>query len=210
MHAATNMSLADALDAVLRGRRSIRSYEDRPVPPDVVERVLDAARHAPSPHRSVPWRFAVLVGADAKTRLAAAMGDRWRADLTRDGVPSEGVEAEVEKSRRRLTLAPVVLVGCLYLDPLDEYPDPARQQAETYMAAHSLGAALQNVMLAAHANGLASCWMCAPVFCPEVVRDAVGLDNALIPHALITLGYASKPPPARERPSLDDIVALRA
>ena len=210
MNAIAIPELAGALDAVLRGRRSIRSYEDRPVPPDVLERVLDAARHAPSPHQSVPWRFAVLVGPDAKDRLAQAMGERWRADLAGDGVPPEQVEAEVAKSHRRLTRAPVVLVGCLYLDPLDEYPDPARQRAEEFMAAHSLGTALQNVMLSAHANGLASCWMCAPVFCPEVVRDAVGLERALIPHALITLGYAAKAPAARERPSLDDIIALRA
>ena len=202
--------LADTLDAVLRGRRSIRSYEDRPVPADLLERVLDAARHAPSPHHSVPWRFAVLVGSEAKARLAEAMGERWRADLTGDGVPADQIEAEVAKSHRRLTRAPVVLVGCLYLDPLDEYPDPARRRAEELMAAHSLGTALQNVMLAAHANGLASCWMCAPVFCPEVVRDAVGLDRALIPHALITLGYAAKAPPDRERSPLDRIIALRA
>ena len=210
MNAISMPDLADALDAVLRGRRSIRSYEERPVPPDVLERVLDAARHAPSPHHSVPWRFAVLVGQDAKEQLAVAMGERWRADLAGGGVPPEQVEAEVAKSHRRLTRAPVVLVGCLYLDPLDEYPDPARRRAEELMAAHSLGTALQNVMLAAHANGLASCWMCAPVFCPEVVRDAVGLDDALIPHALITLGYAAKAPPARERPTLEQIVALRA
>ena len=209
MDTVTTVDLAGAFDEVVRGRRSIRSYTDQPIPAALLERVLDAARHAPSPHRSVPWRFAVLVGADAKERLALAMADRWRADLAEDGVPAEQVEAEVAKSHRRLTRAPVVLVGCLYLEPLDEYPDPARQQAEAYMAAHSLGTALQNVMLAAHANGLASCWMCAPVFCPEVVRDALGLDEALIPHALITLGYAARPPASRERPSLDEIVALR-
>jgi nitroreductase len=127
-----------------------------------------------------------------------------------DGLGAAEIEVELEKSHRRLTASPIVLVGSVYPEPLDEYPDAARQQAETLMAAHSLGAALQNVMLAAHANGLASCWMCAPVFCPEVVRDAVGLERALIPHALITLGYAAKAPPERERPALDEIVALRA
>jgi F420 biosynthesis protein FbiB-like protein len=204
------IELADALETTLRGRRSIRSYEDRPVPAALVDRVMDAARHAPSPHHSVPWRFAVLTRAGSKERLAAAMGAQWRADLARDRLPVEEIEREVAKSHRRLTRAPVVVVGSLYLEPLDEYPDPARQQAETYMAAHSLGAALQNIMLAAHANGLASCWMCAPVFCPEVVRDALGLPAEQIPHALLTIGYAAKPPPARERPPLDEIVTLRA
>ncbi len=206
----TSSSLADAIDAVLRGRHSIRSYREEPVPPDVLERVLGAACHAPSPHHSFPWRLAVLTGPEAKGRLSDAMADRWRADLSSDGVPAANIEEEIAKSRRRLTLSPVVIVGSVYHEPLDEYPDAARQHAETLMAAHSLGAALQNVMLAAHANGLASCWMCAPVFCSEVVRDALGLDAGLIPHAIVTMGYPLQPPRDRPRPDLDQIVALRA
>jgi coenzyme F420-0:L-glutamate ligase/coenzyme F420-1:gamma-L-glutamate ligase len=202
--------LASALDTALRGRRSIRSYEDRPVPESLVREVMDAARHAPSPHHSVPWRFAVLTGIEVRTRLAEAMGERWREDLAADGLPPEGIEAEVGKSRRRLLQAPLIVVGSLYLEPLDSYPDPHRQQAETLMAAHSLGAALQNLMLAAHARGLASCWMCAPVFCPEVVRDALHLGPELIPHALLTIGYGARPPPERERPGIEQIVTLWA
>jgi F420 biosynthesis protein FbiB-like protein len=207
---ATLPALADAVDAALRGRRSIRSYREEPVPADVLERVLGAACHAPSPHHSFPWRLAVLTGPEAKSRLSDAMADRWRTDLTGDGVPVANIEEEIGKSRRRLTLSPVVIVGSVYHEPLDEYPDVARQQAETLMAAHSLGAALQNVMLAAHANGLASCWMCAPVFCSEVVRDSLGLNAALIPHAIVTIGYPLQPPRDRPRPDLDQIVALRA
>jgi F420 biosynthesis protein FbiB-like protein len=202
--------LADALDSVLAGRRSIRTYDERPVPPELLERVLLAAAQAPSPHHSVPWRLAVLTGSAAKTALADAMGAKWRADLQADGLGDAEIVVELEKSHRRLTASPVVLVGSVYPGILDEYPDPARQEAETLMAAHSLGAALQNVMLAAHANGLASCWMCAPVFCSDVVRDALGLPNHLIPHAIVTLGYPARPPRARERPSLNQIVVLRA
>ena len=151
----------------------------------------------------------MLTGAEARTRLADAMGDRWRRDLARDGLSEEEIEQEVAKSHRRLTRAPVIVVGSLYLEPLDSYPDPARQQAEMFMAGHSLGAALQNIMLAAHVRGLASCWMCAPVFCPDVVRDALGLPAELIPHALLTIGYGARPPPERERPRLDEIVTYR-
>jgi coenzyme F420-0:L-glutamate ligase / coenzyme F420-1:gamma-L-glutamate ligase len=202
--------LADTLDAVLAGRRSIRTYDERPVPVELLERVLLAAAQAPSPHHSVPWRLAVLTGSAAKAALADAMGAKWRADLEADGLGAAEIAVELEKSHRRLTASPVVLVGSVYPEILDEYPDAARQEAETLMAAHSLGAALQNVMLAAHANGLASCWMCAPVFCSDVVRDALGLPNDLIPHAIVTIGYPVQPPRPRERPSLDQIVVLRA
>ena len=202
--------LADALDAVLAGRRSIRTYEDRAVPAELLERVLAGAAQAPSPHHSMPWRLAVLTGPEAKSALADAMGAKWRADLLGDGLGAEEIEVELEKSQRRLTASPVVVVGSVYHELLDEYPDEARQQAETLMAAHSLGAALQNVMLVAHANGLASCWMCAPVFCSDVVRDALGLPDHLTPHAIVTIGYPARPPRARERPSVDQIVVLRA
>ncbi len=198
------------MDAALAGRRSIRSYQDRPIPDAVLREVVAAARYAPSPHHSVPWRFAVVTKVESKERLAASMGARWRQDLAADSLSRETIEEEVAKSRRRLTRAPALVIGSLYLQPLDTYPDPSRQQAETYMAAHSLGAALQNIMLAAHARGLASCWMCAPVFCPEVVRDALGLPSELIPHALLTIGYPAKPPPSRERPDVDGIVTLWA
>ncbi len=204
------IELANAVDDALRGRRSIRSYEPREVPPPLVDAIMDAARHAPSPHHSVPWRFAVLTGGKAKQRLATAMGGRWRADLAGDSRDQSEIEEEVRKSHRRLTGAPVVIVGNLYLQPLDDYPDPDRRQAEQFMAAHSLGAALQNIMLAAHARGLASCWMCAPVFCPEIVRDALGLPETLIPHALLTVGYPARPPVQRERPPLEAIITLRA
>jgi F420 biosynthesis protein FbiB-like protein len=202
--------LADTLDAVLAGRRSIRTYDGRPVPPDVLERVVGAACQAPSPHHSIPWRLAILTGHEAKSALSDAMAERWRTDLTGDGLGAAEIEVELAKSRRRLVESPVVLVGSVYPEQLDEYPDPARQTAETLMASHSLGAALQNVMLAAHANGLASCWMCAPVFCSDVVRAALGLPDYLIPHAIVTIGYAARPPRERVRPTVDQIVALRA
>jgi hypothetical protein len=52
--------------------------------------------------------------------------------------------------------------------------------------------------------------MCAPLFCPEVVVEALGLDPALIPHALITLGYAAKDPVRRPRRPLADLIVLDA
>ncbi|MBA2442192.1 MAG: TIGR03668 family PPOX class F420-dependent oxidoreductase, partial [Rubrobacter sp.] len=63
----------EALDAVL-GRRSVRRYLDREVPEEIVDRVLDAARWAPSPHGRQPWRFAVLTSPESRERLSDAMG----------------------------------------------------------------------------------------------------------------------------------------
>lgn len=194
----------------IRGRRSVRSYLDKPVPDAAVDRVLEAARWAPSPHGRQPWRFAVIRKERTRHRLADAMGGEWRANLEMDGQDAAVVERRLEGSRRRLLDAPVLVLLCLYTGDLDHYPDAARQANETTMAVQSLGAAAQNALLAAYDLGLDAGWMCAPLFCPERVVEALGLDPALVPHALLTLGYADGDPPKRRgRRPLEELVVLR-
>jgi coenzyme F420-0:L-glutamate ligase/coenzyme F420-1:gamma-L-glutamate ligase len=197
------------LDAV-RGRRSVRRYLPKEIPEELVNEVLEAGRWAPSPHGSQPWRFAVITQEQTKERLAAAMGEEWRANLEMDGQSPEVVEKRLEGSRRRLLDAPVLVLLSLYLENLDVYPDDDRQESETTMAVQSLGAAAQNTLLAAYDLGLDSGWMCAPLFCPSKVVEALGLDPKLIPHALLTLGYAEGDPPKRRgRRPLDDLIVYR-
>ncbi len=201
---------AEPLMDALLGRRSVRRYLNREVPEEAVERVLEATRWAPSPHGSQPWRFAVLTREESKTRLAESMGEEWRANLEMDGQSAEVVGKRLESSRKRLLDAPVLVLLCLYLEDLDVYPDAERQQSETMMAVQSLGAAAQNTLLAAYSLGLDAGWMCAPLFCPEKVTAALGLDPRFIPHALLTLGYTEGDPPKRRgRKPLDELVVYR-
>ena len=60
------------------------------------------------------------------------------------------------------------------------------------MATQSVAMAVQNLVLTAHALGLGACWMCAPLFVPETVRDILKLDAAWEPQALITVGYPAE------------------
>ena len=191
---------------IIRGRRSVRRYQDRPVPRELIEEILEAARWAPSPHGRQPWRFAVLTRDAPKRALAAAMGDEWRRQLALDGQVPEVIETRFAKSRERIIRAPTIIIPCLYLADLDVYPDAARSAAEMTMAIQSLGCAVQNMLLMAYSLGLDGGWMCAPLFCPEVVVAALDLDAALIPHALITLGYAAADPVRRERLPLDRLI----
>lgn len=194
----------------IRERRSVRRYLPKAVPESAVNAVLEAARWAPSPHGRQPWRFAILTKDETKTRLADAMGEEWRSNLQMDGQDVEIVEKRLEGSRRRLLDAPALLLLCLYLEDLDAYPDPERQRNETTMAVQSLGAAAQNALLTAYDQGLDAGWMCAPLFVPQKVSEALGLDSKLIPHALLTLGYAEGDPPKRRlRRPLDDLIVYR-
>jgi PPOX class probable F420-dependent enzyme len=194
----------------IRGRRSVRRYLSKEVPEEILDQVLEAARWAPSPHGRQPWRFAVIRREETKENLADAMGEEWRTNLEMDGQGAEVVERRLEGSRRRLLDAPVLVLLSLYLEDLDVYPDAERQRGETTMAVQSLGAAAQNALLAAYDLGLDAGWMCAPLFCPERVVEALGLDPRLIPHALLTVGYAAGDPPKRRgRLPLDELVVYR-
>ena len=123
-----------------------------------------------------------------------------------DGQDEVIVNIRLEKSRQRMLHAPALIIPCLYLEDLDRYPDERRQADETTMAIQSLGAAIQNMLLVAYDLGLDTGWMCAPLFCPEVVCEALDLDARLIPHALISVGYAAADPKRRERLPLSSLV----
>jgi coenzyme F420-0:L-glutamate ligase / coenzyme F420-1:gamma-L-glutamate ligase len=196
----------DTLAALLQSRRSVRKYQARPVSRELIEQVLEAARWAPSPHGKQPWRFVVLTRREVKLQLADRMGDTWRQNLEMDRQDTEIVNVRLEKSRERILNAPVIIIACLYLEDLDRYPDEKRQADETIMAIQSIGAAIQNMLLMAYDMGLDTGWMCAPLFCPEVVCEALDLDKRLIPHALVTMGYAAADPKRRERLPLSSLI----
>lgn len=186
--------------AFVEARRSIRSFTGAAVPRPVLDDLVAAACLAPAPHHSRPWRFVVIDTPEGKAALAAGMGARWRTDLTGDGVPEPRIEALVEASRDKLTTAPALVLGCLTWSGLDHYPDESRRRAEWGMALLSLGAAVENLMLTATDAGLASCWVAAPIFCPDAARDALALPDEWSPTALVLLGHPAPDSTPRARP----------
>jgi F420 biosynthesis protein FbiB-like protein len=120
------------------------------------------------------------------------MGERLRQDRTADGDPAEDIEGDVARSYARITGAPVVIVVCLSLVEMDTYPDPRRSHHEWVMAVQSVSMAAQNLWLAAHSQGLAMCWLCAPLFVPKLVRETLDLPSDWEPLGLMTLGYAAE------------------
>jgi F420 biosynthesis protein FbiB-like protein len=186
------MSTTETLLQLIHTRRSIRQFEPRPVPRSLIERLVEAACWAPSAHNRQPWRFVVLDEEGRKRQLAEAMGARLTDDLRADGLEEVQIARDVARSRRRLTGAPVLLLVCLSMQDMDRYPDPVRQQYERLMAAQSVAMAAQNLLLVAHAEGLGACWLCAPLFCPDVVRETLSLPEAFEPQGVIALGYPAE------------------
>lgn len=198
----------DAL-AVLMRRQTIRRFRAERVPPEAVLRLVDAAAQAPSAHNRQPWRFCLVQEQAAKGVLADTMGRRLRADREHDGANLAAIDADVQRSRARIVEAPLVVVVCLTMAEMDRYPDPKRTQAEHRMAVQSTAMAGQNLLLAAEAQGLGACWMCAPLFCPDEVRSALALAHDWEPQGLILVGHPAQPGRGRPRRPRQEIVVFR-
>jgi coenzyme F420-0:L-glutamate ligase/coenzyme F420-1:gamma-L-glutamate ligase len=206
------MSVPSAgVPAFVEARRSIRAFRPTPVPRDVLDAAITAACLAPAPHHSRPWRFVVVDTDTGRADLARGMGERWRRDLAGDGVARARVDQLVAASHEKIERAPAVVLGCLTWDGLDRYPDEKRQRAEWGMALLSLGAAVENLMLTIADAGLASCWVAAPIFCPEEARDALALPSEWLPNAMVLVGFPDPSYAGRPRPPvpLEDLRARR-
>lgn len=149
---------------LIRTRRSIRSYDvSRPVPQAVLERVLDAARVAPSACNLQPWHFIVVTDDVQRRKLQAAYRHEW------------------------FWTAPCIVVGCV--DPGVAW---VRRDGKSY-AEVDLTIAMDHLVLAAHAEGLGTCWIAA--FRDAEAKSALGVPDGVTVVAMTPLGYPASPAP---------------
>lgn len=199
------------VEEAIVSRRSVRRFAPRYVPADIVRDLVALASQAPAPHGSQPWRFVHIASPEAKDALSDAMADAWRADLEREGQTVHTIHKLLARSRRQLDEAPILLLACLSLENARPWPDELRRRAERDMFLQSLGAALQNLLLAAHDRGLAGYLKGAPLFCPEAVAQALDLPPDWQPAFLVLLGYPAQglEPPPRPAIRIDDFIVHR-
>lgn len=190
-------------------RKSIRQFEDRAVPLELVRRVLATACRAPSAHNRQPWRFVVLTDRAVRAQLVEAMSAQFRADLEADGLPPETVDSLVERGRRRLLDPPLAILLCLTTEDMDVYPDDKRRTAERMMAVQSTALAGGHLLLAAQAEGLGACWVCAPLFVPDLVRRELDLPPAWEAQGVLIMGYPAEPVRDRSRRPVDEVTIWR-
>ena len=189
----------------LRTRRSIRRFDAKPVPDSVIQNILATATFAPSAHNRQPWRFVVLTDPSVKQALAEAMATDFERDLRRDGLADEKIQAQIKRSKERITSAPVAILLCLDMSEMDTYRDQKRQQAERTMAVQSVAAAGIQLLLAVHAEGLGGVWACWPLFAQETICRVMSLPEAWEPQGMFFIGYPEVIPEPREKKSLEEI-----
>ncbi len=191
---------------VVPARRTVRSFSPAPVDLAAVHRAVAVAATAPAPHHTIPWRFVLVV--ERRERLLDAMRQQWRADLTADGFD----EARITRRLARgdvLRAAPVIVVAGVVLDGAHAYPDERRQQAEREMFVASAGAGIENLLVALTAEGLAGAWVSSTMFCRDVVRTVLELDDSVDPMGAIAIGHAAADPPPQPQLDLAQILLER-
>lgn len=139
-----------------------------------------------------------MTGVSAKLQLADAMAEDFERDLIRDGVAHEKIQAQIKRSKDRMSSAPLAIVLCLDMSEMDSYPDEKRQQAERTMAVQSVAAAGLQLLLAAHAEGLGGVWICAPLFAQKTIKKTLNLPENWEPQAMFYVGYPDELPKSKE------------
>jgi nicotinate-nucleotide--dimethylbenzimidazole phosphoribosyltransferase len=181
---------AGGLYAVVAARRDVRRYRPDPVPDDVLRRVLAAGHAAPSVGHSQPWRFVVVRDAALRDR-AAVLTDRERL--------RQAAQLEPDAARRLLDLqlegvreAPLGIVVCCDR----RTPAAGVLGRATFPDADlwSCAAAIQNLWLAARAEGLGMGWV--TLFRPEELAGLVGLPDGVATLGWLCLGWPDERPPA--------------
>lgn len=175
------------------------------MPDSVIQDILSTAAYAPSAHNRQPWRFVVIASQAVRAALAESMAIDFERDLTRDNLSHEKIQAQIQRSKSRITSAPVAILLCLDSSDMDSYPDEKRQQAERTMAIQSVAAAGMQLLLAAHAEGLGGVWACWPLFAQETIRNTLNLPQNWEPQGMFFVGYPEIVPDVRERKPLQEI-----
>ena len=146
-----------------------------------------------------------MTDVSVKIHLADAMAEDFERDLLQDGAAPEKIQAQIHRSKDRITSAPVVILLCLDMTDMDAYPDAKRQQAERTMAMQSVAAAGLQLLLAAHAADLGGVWVCSPLFTQETIKKTLDLPQTWEPQGMFFVGYASQNPEPRERKTIESI-----
>ncbi len=162
----------------IKTRRSIRAFTNEKVSEEEVQKLIDAARHAPSAGNIQPWEFVIVRAPQRKHRLAVAALE----------------QTFIEE-------APVVIVVCA-------------NEAQSGLGYGTRGAALyclqdtaaatQNILLAACALGLGTCWVGA--FYEDEARKVVNVPRGMRPVAIVPVGHPAEKPSPRPKKSVTEII----
>jgi nitroreductase len=205
------MSEYEHLLALMRSRRSIRQFSNAAVARQVIQQLLEAARWAPSNHNRQPWRFIVLEDRQEIANLAETVSRHLAAKLKELPAIAASYAEEFTHYATFFAQAPVLLVA-LHKQPisvtvplLQGLRNPELVSGEPL----SVGLAVQNLLLAAHALGLGTCVLTGPLLVQNALVQVLDLPAGYHLTCLVAIGYPAESPPTPRRKTVEQIAEFR-
>lgn len=165
----------------IRERRSCRKFLPDAVGEDLIQKILEAAVWAPSPANNQPWEFIVVTNTEIRKRIHAESVECKKKLFEKSGW------GWIDKYQAGFLLEAPVLIAVV--------GDPEKTGAHKFLEGtedtyqHGCAAAIQNMLLAAHAQGLGSLWF--TLFDREAMKKTLGVDSPGEPLALVCIGKAA-------------------
>lgn len=210
------------LKEVIKTRRSIRKWQERDVPTDLILEAIGLATWAPSGGNFQPWRFYVVKNRELINRMADVVQEK-------QALMASWPEAEAysETMKRYQAVAPFfraapVVIGVAmgaYQSEADKVlrrrreSDPAaaemiRNRAEISSRTQAIAGATAYLLLALHSLGLGACWMAGPMLARKEIERILGVPSHLELFSLVPVGYPAEDPPALPRRPLEEVVEV--
>jgi nitroreductase len=186
----------DTLQAIA-GRRSIRKFQDKPLPDEVVRQILEAGTLAPSGKNGQPWRFYV-VRADRRDEMVRVMREGL-AHAQEAGVPL----GSAEWTARIMERAPVTVFVFNEATLAPKLGSENDTGLINVVEVQGIGAAIQNMLLAALELGVGSLWICDVFYAYEELTAWLGETHQMI--AAVSFGYPAESPAPRPRKGVDEV-----
>jgi len=196
-------------------RRSIRKFKSDKIPEEWVNQMLEAARLAPSGGNVQPWRFLVVRHPDIKRKLREIC---WEQRFIEEApvvfvcftdFSRYSPEAAMRRQQDFVDFGILETLSGRFADPefrvqMQSMPTPSRQELLPGMVANTY-IAIEHMVIIASALGLGTCWVGG--FDREAINQYFGLDDTLVPVAVLPVGYpAGSIPPPRPRLSMQEIL----
>ncbi len=210
----------NALKQLIQERRSIRRFADRPVSEEDIRELIDCARYAPSDTNSQTWEFIVLTNREKIKEIEQMTWDELhrRAQeaesrgLSREGrllVKSFGPYATAFGDAPALIVCLATPYQSKFRERIFEPIGLVEDEVWREEGIKSSCLASMNLMLAAHAKGLAACPMTGPVLLAErQLREYLGIDETRQVNMVIALGHPDETPGKLPRKEIDEILTI--
>lgn len=212
------MELAEAI----RTRRSIRKYQDREVPTELILKAIELATWAPNNGNFQAWKFFVVRNQDVIERIGDVV--QSKVDLIASWPEAEEFRETMDRHQAKAAFfrqAPVNIVIGMggYQGPADKVlrrrgeVDPAaeemiRNRREISSRAQTIGAATMLLLLALHSFGLGACWLAGPMLARREISDILGVRDGLQLFAVVAVGYPGEEREGGPRKPLQEVVQI--